>query len=120
MFYRGRGPWRGYGRRGGLFGIPWILFFLFFSFSHSIGGVIIGLALVILVTIILTRVLSNNSFNGMSGQQPGQTYYQPGQYYQPGNQANQQPYYQPTEQPYQPYDQGYQSPAQNPGYQEGG
>jgi len=112
MFYRGRGPWRGYRRRGGLFGIPWILFFVFLSISHSPGGFMIGLILVIVITIILARVFSGSNFNRMNGQQPGQTYYQP------SNQANQQPYYQPTEQSYQAYDQGYQPPVQSQeGYQ---
>jgi hypothetical protein len=108
MYYRGRGPWRGYRRRGGLFGIPWMLFFVFMFFAHSPGAWLIGLLLVVVITIVLTRVFSGNSFNGMNGQQPGQTYYQP------GTQSDQQPYYQPpTAQPYQPYGQGYQPPVQS-------
>ena len=106
MYYRGRGPWRGNRRRGGIFGIPWMLFFLFFVFSHSFIGFLIGLAVAIVLTVILTRVFSANSYNGMNSQQPGQTYYQP------SNQAQQQPYYQPTEQTYQGYDQGYQVPIE--------
>ena len=112
MRYRGYRRRRWHGR--GILGLPFMLLFFIFLFSHSIMGIFMILPVIIIIGFILRAVLptlfgmSNMNSNSMSNQPP---------YYQPQQQPQQQPY----QETYQPYEQGYQYqppvvPNQEPQY----
>jgi hypothetical protein len=109
MYYNGNS--RGGRRRPrGIYGFPWLLFFIIFFNLHSLPWILmtlvtVGFVFLIVKAFMATGVSGNSAPNRMGAQQP---------YYQP----YQQPYQPPQEPSYQPYDQGYQPPRE--AYQEGG
>jgi hypothetical protein len=86
-------------------GLPFGLIFMVFLFSHSMSGVLIGIGIIILLSLlarfILPAIFGAGMMNGawMNNQQA----YRQQQYTPPY-----QPTYQPNEESYQPYEQGYQ------------
>ncbi len=91
-------------RRGGMVGFPFILFFMIFLFSHSIGGLMIAIVAIVLLS-LLARVILPAIFGAglMGALWSGNR--------QPYQQQQQQPYqqtYQPSQENYQSYEQGYQ------------
>lgn len=101
--YRRR-HWR---RRGGMVGFPFILFFMIFLFSHSIGGLMIAIVAIVLLSLLARIILPAIFGAGLMGALWSGNR-------QPYQQQQQQPYqqtyqpYQPSQESYQSYEQGYQ------------
>src|SRR6266536_607245 len=72
-------------RRGGIYGFPWFLLILVIIFSHSFWGILFGIAVAVILTMVLMRVFGSQGMMGGNYQQPPQQqqYYQPQQPYQP-------------------------------------
>jgi hypothetical protein len=94
-----------YRRRRGIWGFPFMLFFVLLFISHSWSLFLIGIVLSIILSLFV-RSLMAGTFGARRPNTPP-TWQQP---YQQPQQPYQQ-YYQPYQQPYQSYDQGYQPPA---------
>lgn len=109
-YYNGNS--RGGPRRSrGIYGFPWLLFFIIFFNLHSLPWILmtlitVGFVFLIIKAFMATGVSGNSAPNRMRA--PQQPYYQPPQ----------QPYQAPQESSYQSYDQGYQAPREV--YREGG
>lgn len=90
-------------RRGGMVGFPFILFLMIFLFWHSIGGLMIAIVAIVLLSLLARIILPAIFGAGLMGalwsgnRQPYQQQQQ--QTYQP---------YQPSQESYQSYEQGYQ------------
>ena len=101
MYYNGNSRRR---RPRGIYGFPWLLFFIIFFNLHSLPWILMTLVTVGFVFLIVkafatTGVSRNSAPNTMGAQQP---------YYQP----RQQPHQPPQESYYQPYEQGYLAPRE--------
>ncbi|HLZ81426.1 MAG TPA: hypothetical protein VKP04_07315 [Ktedonobacteraceae bacterium] len=105
MRYRGYPGYRRRRWRRGIAGFPFVLILMIFLFSHAMTGMMIGIGVIILISLlarfILPAIFGVGMRNGswMNNQQ-GYRQQQNTQYYQPPNQ--------PYEESYQPYEQGYQ------------
>ena len=110
MYYYNRNSRGGHRGPRGIYGFPWLLFFIIFFNLHSLPWILmtlvtVGFVFLIIKAIMATGVNGNSASNRMRAQQP---------YYQPP-----QPMYQPPQAPsYRPYDQGYLAPKEV--YREGG
>jgi len=114
MYYYNGNSRGGRRRSRGIYGFPWLLFFIIFFNLHSLPWILmplvtVGFVFLIIKAFMATGVSGNSAPNRMAAQQP---YYQPSQ---PAYQPPQEPSYQP----YQPYQQGYQQTPREV-YQEGG
>lgn len=101
MWYRRRPYWR----RRGIWGFPFMLFFVLLFISHSWSLFLIGIVISIILSLCIRSIMAGTFGAGRPNTPP--TWQQP---YQQPQQPYQQ-YYQPYQQPYQSYDQGYQPPA---------
>ena len=97
-------------RTRGIYGFPWLLFFIIFFNLHSLPWIMMTLVTMGFVFLIIKAFMAT-SVNGSSASNKARAQ----QTYQPYQSPYQQPY-QP--QSYQPYEQGYQAPGEV--YQEGG
>jgi hypothetical protein len=104
MRYRGyrRRPWR----RRGIVGFPFVLILMVLLFSHAMTGMIIGIGIIVLLSLLVRLILPAIFGAGMmsSWWTNNQQAYRQQQYTpQPYEQA-----YNPSEENSQPYEQGYQ------------
>jgi hypothetical protein len=106
MWYRRRPYWQ----RRGIFGFPFMFFFIAWFVFHSWFGFLLGIAIIVVLS-LLFRAIAAGTFGGNLNAPMGQAPYQQPQ--QPYEQ-----YYQPSQQPYQSYEQGYQYQSPAPTYQE--
>ena len=104
MWYRRRPYWR----RRGIFGFPFMLFFIAFFVFHSWFGFVLGIAMIIVFSLLLRAIMAGTfGGGGMNTAWRQPPYQQPQQPYEQ--------YYQPS---YQPYEEGYQYQPPAPTYQE--
>ena len=99
--YNYRNSRNGRRRMRGIYGFPWLLFFIIAFNFHSLPWIIMTLVTMGFVFIIIRAIMATSTTGGST----------------PNTMGAQQKY-QPYQPPYQLYEQGYQAPQET--YQEGG